>query len=255
MRFLISSIALLALTGCEPLIEGVNPLPTGYAYHQNEFKSQPGPPAEEIGYPFSPERNDVVMEKWQGAIRDLVDKFEANVPARPQSVYIEMLPRKNTFNMSMDYTLREEFRKRGYMLAQSPEHAMHLRPQAYLAEDGAASSRLRVFNGDIKTESTKRGRIDEPERAQNFIISLSGYSENKESVHVEGTYKLPAYGYVRGEGYVLTGPHIKQEARTADSVSVAPVQIKEEIKKEASAGADAPPESLVPAPVQEETLH
>ena len=50
--FLISSCAVLALSGCKGLYDP-HFMPTGYAYHQNDFKGQPGAKDKDQGYKYN----------------------------------------------------------------------------------------------------------------------------------------------------------------------------------------------------------
>ncbi len=188
-------LALLALTGCRSLMDPT-PMPAGYAYHQEKFKSPPGPPAAEIGYPFSVPRNDVVVEKWQAVAAATVDKMEAQLGLQPQPVYIETLPRMNAFNASLDYVLREELRNRGYTLVNVPGYILHLKPEAYIPGDEKVPVDANRFNGDPEVLVIPEHR----ERAQDFIISVTVLNNGLLKGVVSDQYALPTYGYVRGDG-------------------------------------------------------
>lgn len=199
MRLGFSALALLsvivAVSGCRSVMDPT-PMPAGYAYHQQKYKSPPGPPAPGIGYPFSVDRNDVVVEKWQAVAASIVDQMESQLGVRPQVVYIEPLPRPNAFNTSLDYVLREELRNRNYTLVSVAGAALHLKPEIYLPGDEKIPVDANMYNDDPYFEKTPADRA----KAHEFLITVNVLENKIYKGAVEGQYTLPAYGYVLGDG-------------------------------------------------------
>jgi hypothetical protein len=185
----------VALTGCRTVMDPTF-MPAGYAYHQEKFKSPPGPPAADIGYPFSVPRNDVVVEKWQAVAASMADRMESELGISPQPVYIEMLPRQNAFNASLDYVLREELRNRGYTLVGAPGNVLNLKPEAWVPGDEKVPVDANRWNDDPQVRVIPVDRS----KAHDFIISIIVLKDKMLKGTVKGEYLLPAYGYVRGDG-------------------------------------------------------
>jgi hypothetical protein len=199
MRLGFSTLALLsviiAVSGCRSFLDP-SPMPAGYAYHQQKYKSPPGPPAADIGYPFSVDRNDVVVEKWQAVASRIVDQMEQQLALGPRAIYIEPLPRPNAFNTSLDYVLREELRNRGYTLVAVPGSGLHLKPEIYLPGDEKIPVDANMYNDDPHFETIPANRS----KAHEFLITVNVLENKVYKGAVEGQYTLPAYGYVRGDG-------------------------------------------------------
>jgi hypothetical protein len=230
--FPLALAALLMTTSCRSIMDPT-PMPAGYAYHQEKFKSPPGPPAEEIGYPFSVPRNDVVVEKWQAVAASMVDKMEGQLGVDPQPVYIEMLPRPNAFNTSLDYVLREELRLRGYTLMPTPGRFLHLKPEAWIPGDEKVPVDANRFNGDVEVLVVPVER----DKAHKFVISVAVLDKGYLKGTVSDTYSLPAYGYKRGDSMDRTenkelwlNPKkpVPQAAPDYKEPTAAPVELQDE---------------------------
>ena len=171
--FVLVSVFALSLAGCG------NPsyMPAGYAYHQNEYKAAPGPEAKNIGYDYSPEKNQEILEAWRVAVSDLFSRLETEAGLAPGAIYIEPASPQNAFDASFDDALRAEMIARGYTLAEVSESLPHLRYEASIA----------------KSEENFEGR-----RA--FLLSLTILdAAAKPAVlgQASGVYDLPDYGYGR----------------------------------------------------------
>jgi hypothetical protein len=243
------AVAFTALAGCRSVMDPTA-MPAGYSYHQNIYKSPPGPPAADIGYPFSSERNDVVVEKWQAAAGRLVSKLESDLNIQPQAVYVESLPHANAFNTSLDYVLREELRSRGYTLANTPLHVLHLKPEIYLEGDEKIPVEPNAYNDDPEV----RTEIPHREKAQDFRISITALRDNVLKGRIAHEFALPAYGYVRGEGQDRRESKLYRQAPEGSDAAVTqkpPVVLE-------SAPADSESEQLAPLPppaeIQQEPL-
>jgi hypothetical protein len=175
MRFL-SLLFVLALTACA----NPSPFASGYTYHGDLYKAPPGPDARDIGYEYTLERNDNVVQIWRIVAQDLVSQLEERTGLGAQPIYIEAEENPNAFNASFDNALREQFVERGFTVNATPEGALYLR---YNAEEA-------------KTEENVPGN---PEGFGDYVMTLQTLDlTGKEEVvtsEVGGVYKLPSYGY------------------------------------------------------------
>jgi hypothetical protein len=239
MRFVLFPLALLALAGCSSVMD-LSPMPQGYSYYHEPYKSQPPKEVPGIGYPWSPERNAVVLEKWQEIAKVLADRLETQLNIRPRPVYLEMLERDNAFNYSFDYVMRQELQNRGYMLVSQPKHELILRPEAYLPEDESISFEIGSFNG----EEDRAVPQAHPERAQQFLISLTLLRDDDVLGKVEDSFMLPAYGYIPGEG----------QQKRSERMYNAPRYVAPRTESEPASDALGMPEQLVPEAVESEII-
>lgn len=169
--FVLVSVFALGLAGCG------NPgfMPAGYAYHQNDYKAAPGPEAKNLGYEYSIEKNQEILDAWHIAISDLFSNLEKQAGLVPGAVYIEPSSPQNAFDASFDEALRAEMIARGYALAEVSESLPRIRYEASIA----------------KSEEHLEGR-----RA--FLLSLTILdAADKPAVlgQASGVYDLPDYGY------------------------------------------------------------
>lgn len=69
---LIPGCAAALLTACAP-----SPIPTGYTYHRDTYKSPPAPKADDIGYDFTTQANAKAVDAWREIGQDLVSRLES----------------------------------------------------------------------------------------------------------------------------------------------------------------------------------
>jgi hypothetical protein len=175
MRFL-SLFFALALAACA----NPSPFASGYTYHGDLYKAPPGPEARDIGYDYTLQRNDNVVQIWQIVAQDLVSQLEEQTGLAAQPVYIEKQENPNAFNASFDNALREQFKQRGYVLSAIPDGAVYLR---YNAEEAKSEENVPA----------------NPEGFGDYLMTLQTLDVTGEEPvvtgEVGGVYKLPVYGY------------------------------------------------------------
>ncbi|MCK6417321.1 MAG: hypothetical protein L6Q57_00030 [Alphaproteobacteria bacterium] len=174
-------------------------MPAGYKYHQEEFKAPPGPEADDVGYDFTPEANEKVMQDWYILAHDVFDKLEPQAGLKPgQTIYLAY-DRPNVFNASYDHALRQVLREKGYTLAKSPRLAnTTMRAEAYLKKDKAMGRDVVRYNDEPRPASGTK--LYEPEDSRTFIFALETENQGKRTARVESLRTIPGYGYLRGEG-------------------------------------------------------
>ncbi|MGB4057190.1 MAG: hypothetical protein WBK77_03815 [Alphaproteobacteria bacterium] len=201
MRAIKTLPAILLLTACGP----VSPtwMPAGYSWHNDTYKAQPGPESENLGYAYSPARNDYMVMMWAGVARSLVDDLENKTGMSQQAVYLEKLPETNAFNLSLDHALREELRARGYTLVNSPAESLHVKYQAFKPED--EKERIEIpYNGDLEEQRKPWN----PEQTEEYTFVMTLLRDGAAFGETRSNHALPGYGYVAGEGNILPALHV-----------------------------------------------
>jgi hypothetical protein len=195
-------LPLLLLTACG--YESPTWMPMGYSYHNDEYKAQPGPEADNLGYDYTEARNDHIVATWRSIASDLITELEQKTGMSPQPVYIEQLPDVNAFNLSLDNALREEFVARGYTLVETAEGGgTHLKYQAFDVGDEKKRPAV-VYNGD---EDVLTKPYD-PEKRREFVFVLTALQDGAAFSEVRAKRNIPAYGYVHGEGTTVPATRI-----------------------------------------------
>jgi len=190
--FIFSSCLLLALTGCKPFWDPTF-MPSGYAYHQKEYKSPPGPEASPIGYEYSNQKNNEVLEGWRFAIRDLLLRAKANGLNFSDPVYLSTDLNAGAFQSAYDSTLREGLRAYGFTIASSPEQAAHLFYSAYEASENGQPESVDPYNKDDAHHPHKDGDFLPPSGKLDLVLANveNGFMMKK----VKSTYEVPLYGF------------------------------------------------------------
>ncbi len=195
-------LPLLLLTACG----AASPtwMPAGHTWHNDEYKAQPGPEADNLGYAYSADRNSYINSMWSDMARSLVDDLESQTGMSAQPIYVEKLPDANAFNLSLDEALRTELQARGYTLVNGPEEAVHLKYQGFQKQDEGKRAQP-VYNGDIPPTKTWK-----PENAREFVFVLTLLNNGAAFGEVRRTHVMPAFGYVAGEGNLVPAPRVME---------------------------------------------
>lgn len=184
---LLSCLA-LGLISCRSIIDPTF-MPSGYAYHGNEYKAAPGPEANDIGYEYSAEKNEETLAIWKVAVSDLIDQFEQESNLAAQNIYVHRPKSQNAFNASYDHVVREELRARGYNLLTYPGGALELWYEAHEPLYAHAHNKP-IYNGD------EDRRVFEPvPENRDFILILNLVNDGALLAKTAAMYKLPGYGY------------------------------------------------------------
>lgn len=192
--FLMLSTALL-LPGCESV---VNPtfMPSGYANHQKEFKSPPGPPAPDIGYDYTSQANAEVLARWQEAIDDLLVQALANDLILPQVIYLQSDLKPGLFRNTFDSMLRDSLRASGYELSSNAETGTPVFFSAYEPGERVYSENDRPYNGALPPPH-KDGAYMPPEQDMELVLGL--VKDKVLTDAVIGLYQVPLYGFAPGK--------------------------------------------------------
>ncbi len=203
MRFSLLFLPLFLLAACG----AASPtwMPAGYSYHHDEYKAQPGPQAQTLGYPYNAAHNAYMTALWADVAASLVEDMEAKTGIAPQAVYVQKLPESNAFNLSLDNALRDELRARGYTLAQAADGNIVIRYQAFKAGDEKKRTRI-LYNGDAE----ELNKPWNPEKTQVFTFVLILARDGAAFSEIRSQHVLPSYGYVSGEGALVPAPRIME---------------------------------------------
>ncbi len=187
MRFVPFVSLMVFLAACHPF-NGPNFMPDGYEHHNKRYKSPPGGEASDIGYDYSAVENQAVLDVWADVIKTMVDDFESHVRLAEKEVFIRQHERpldpksgelkragQTPFFTTYDHMLRDEFRRRGYHLADHPQGVVNLIPKA---------KKVRQVDGTVV-----------PGVLQDFVLILEVEREGLPLGELRGAAKLPEYGY------------------------------------------------------------
>lgn len=154
-------------------------MPAGYTYHGQLYKSPPGPEPQPIGYAYSAQRNEEVLQIWRLTAQDLLDALEEETNiAEAQGVYVETALTPDAFSGAFDHVLREDLRARGYVIDNSPARAVHVRYNIVPLVSMEA------------VEPADEGKI-----LREYDVQLAILRDGMTLHQTRGIYALPSYGY------------------------------------------------------------
>jgi len=109
-------IAITALSACH--VGAPTPMPRGYSSFDKELKSVAGQDARDVGYAYSNQKNNSVLQDMQYAASDLADKLDARLSFSSDEIHLSS-PANTSFYNGFDHLLRHELTQRGYLLART----------------------------------------------------------------------------------------------------------------------------------------
>ncbi len=193
MKNPLNLLLLLVVTGMLGACSGKpNPMPRGYSSFKEPYKSAPGEKASGIGYEFSAEKNQSVLQDLQYAAQDLAERLDARLAFDTDEIYISPPP-NNVFYKSLDHLLRAELMHRGYALALTNKN--NIRVDIGVLDQENKCVKAQSQTDEVKTEY------------RNAFIQLAineGLSETAETVG--GFYEVPMYGYKPSNSFEVMPP-------------------------------------------------
>ncbi len=220
-RPVILAVIAFSLSACSAITNGdPSPMARGYASYAEPYKSTPGPKAPFIGYPYSMVRNNAVVEDMRYAAADLVAKLDKSVSFSDDKIYLAHTTQSPFYN-TLDYLLRDELTKSGYVVVGTPQGAVPV-----------------TLTADEATPALDDKTAKKPDYRPLRLSLVVGGSPTMPARHVSGVYELPAYGFAPT---ALEETEVKKsEKKTAPKAAapkgtakVAPVK-KEPITQEAA---------------------
>ena len=177
-RLILLATLTFSLSACSAITNGdPSPMARGYASYAEPYKSAPGPKAPSIGYPYSMVRNNAVVEDMRYAASDLVAKLDKSVSFSDDKIYLAHTTQSPFYN-TLDYLLRDELTKSGYVVVGTPQGAV---PITVVADEA---------NPAPEKEPAEKS-IYRPLR----LSLIVGGTADKPARHVSGIYELPTYGF------------------------------------------------------------
>lgn len=182
----LSSLLLLGACGTlDPM-----PMGRGYSSYHQPYKSVEGVPARGVGYDFSVESNQAVVEDMRYAAIDLVEKLDEKLSYVSQDIYLES-PAHTAFYNGFDHVLREELTQRGYVLTTSPDEALRI---TFVAQN---PDRMETATYDVKKSRngvTLEKVGDVPYADLHLALALN-VTNGASSDYVDGLYHVPLYDF------------------------------------------------------------
>lgn len=167
----------LLLAGCHSSSPG--PFARGYSSYDKEFKSAPGQQAHDVGYDYSSDRNNAVIDGMRSAVRDLVGEMDGKLSFSVDELYLNN-PSNTAFYNSFDHLLREELMNQGYLLT-------HNDTQDSVRIDFIAKKTPQHCDGEKAHDDYK---------APMYLALAIGAVDGIPGDVVGGFYDVPTYGYV-----------------------------------------------------------
>lgn len=176
------------------------PIGRGYSSYGEPYKSAPGEKANDVGYAFSVDKNQTVLQDMRFAAQDLAEKLDQQLAFDTDELYITPPP-LNAFYKSFDHLLREELIHRGYIFSITPENVTRIDVGVLSKASKCNQSAIIATEGETPYRSA--------------FIELAINTENGvPSDVINGFYEVPLYGYKQSNAYAVKGPDCKQESVT-----------------------------------------
>jgi len=192
MRFAIITLFALTLSACHSFDEP-GFMPTGYTYHGNEFNAPPGPKAANIGYPYSADHNEAVLQRWEWITTDMVDRMQKKLGLTPQPLYLEAPDEHSALHQSLDHKFREALERAGFALKPVPEEAT-----LYLRYNAQNIDEISVWQ--TRSYQQEQGAIVDPGaqgQFKDFIFSVQVMRDGREAAEITEFFRARDYGYER----------------------------------------------------------
>lgn len=189
MRATFCLITLLSLSACRTITDP-SFMPSGYTYHQDLYKSPPGPEAKGIGYDYNAISNAEVLQLWHISLNDLINQLEDERGELPKELYIRPVDHIDAFNTTFDHVLREELENRGHTLKSEAGDELILTFDAAIP-DSTFRNKKAEYNDDVEYETPEQTQ----KKITDIILSLSTSRAGLPLEQASGTYTLPLYGY------------------------------------------------------------
>ena len=203
--FTLCLIGVLALGGCRSIWDPTFN-PAGYSYHRNEFKSPPGPPAKDIGYAYTSDKNEQVQNEFREALRDLLIKAQAQNMPIPQTVALTTDLDAGAFQGTYDSLLREGLRANGHTLIDEKD-ARPDTPKLFYSAYGDKTVRQLKQGGPAEYNDDPQ-TPDDPNfmRGKRKMELVIGLVKNSHVLSkVSGLYDVQVYGYNEGAAAYVPG--------------------------------------------------
>lgn len=179
-------LSALVLAGCHT--GAPDPMARGYSSYDKEFKSAPGPEAQNIGYNYSGEQNKAVVEDMRYAARDLVERMDGKLSFSVDELYLKNSSNAAFYN-SFDHLLREEMTRQGYLLTHNDtEDSVRI---DFVAKKSAPCDSDEAHDGAYK---------------RMYLALVIDAVDGIPSDLVGGFYEVPTYGYANKGNIKLEVP-------------------------------------------------
>lgn len=140
----------LAVSACQM----PSPIPSGYVYHSDLYKSPPAAAPENIGMPWSAQENERAAAYWRVAARDLVKRLvHEGLNGEQGPIYIVPAEPDDPLAAIFENYLREAILARGVPLAVTPGKGPVLNVDlAIVADNARAAQALVTPRGVVQPE-------------------------------------------------------------------------------------------------------
>lgn len=177
-----SALALMA--SCAP-----SPIPAGYTYHREVYKSPPAPKADDIGYDFTLDANKKAVDAWSEVGADLVNRLESSGALPSHQIAVVPPLGVDQIDNSLYFSLNQALAAHGYKL------------QSYSPDITAVAVTIHPLEGAEKTDNSKT--LADYAQTHGFkledVTGVSIQLQLREGAtllqELSATYTIPNFGY------------------------------------------------------------
>ncbi|MFN3700921.1 MAG: hypothetical protein ACK4VI_05275 [Alphaproteobacteria bacterium] len=188
-------LLILVLAGCHNYVVRPSAVPSGYSYHNDLYKSPPSPDPTAIGYTYSAEKNEHVIEGMRDRALQLFSQIEQDADLAGSTLYIANARNHNGQNSTFDHALREVVRERGYRIASEPNEDTSV---LVYSIDEPQKLRKHIDFGNLNDDYNQGRYHRRYSEFENMIIVLDLIAGEDVTTSARGVYHIPMYGYRRG---------------------------------------------------------
>jgi hypothetical protein len=195
-------VCILGLAGCQNYFVKPSAIPSGYTYHDDQYKSPPSPEATNLGYSYSEEKNAQLLDSMRIKAEELFNQLENDYDMNGVDFFIYNAHEHNAQNSMLDTVLRDIVREKGYRIATAPQGAIGL---GYSINEPKELEKDINF-GDLQNDPKTTDHFDRINTYERMIMRLE-LTDGKENIGaVRAIYDMPMYGYERRNTFSLLKP-------------------------------------------------
>jgi hypothetical protein len=194
---------ILALAGCQNYFVKPSVIPSGYSYHNDLYKSPPSPEPDSIGYTYTAEKNERVIQGMRDKSFELFSQIEQDAGLAGSTFFIANARLHNAQNATFDHALREVVRERGHRIADAPNENTFV---LVYAIDETEHLRRFVDFGNLNDDYNQGRYHRRYSEFENMTIVLDLIDGGDVATSAGGVYNVPMYGYHRDHHFRLIRP-------------------------------------------------
>lgn len=201
------ALAVLSLTACQNYFVKPNIIPTGYTYLSDEYKTIPSPEPTDIGYEYSLEKNNEVLQSMRVKAAEMLTQVEERNPILPSMrvVYVFSPVEMDAQSSAFEHALRDELRERDYILSNDKNEGLII---GYMIRE-PDQTEWRIDYGDLNKDHRDMPHYKKLNEYEPMVVDVSLAEGDTVIDKISAVYDLPMYGYNRNYSFKdLPGPEV-----------------------------------------------